>query len=90
MAAEPAVQVAAPFSLPAPVTDTDTVAASPVATPHTPPTVVATALVRYGKVRAVPFTLTSVTTGAVLSTVIACAPEVPTLLAESDWVAVTE
>ena len=36
-----------------------------------------------------PLTFVSVTTGAVLSTVIDCAPEVPTLLAVSVWVAVT-
>ena len=83
------MQFAAPFSLPAPVTDTDTVAASPVVTPQAPPTVVPMTLVRKGNVRAVPFTDVSVTTGAVLSTVIDCAPEVPTLLALSDWVAVT-
>ena len=84
------MQFAAPFSLPAPVTVTDTVAASPVVMPQAPPTVVATALVRNGKVRAVPLTVVSVTTGAVLSTVIAWAPLVPTLLALSDCVAVTE
>ena len=58
--------------------------------PHAPPTLVATALVRKGNVRAVPLTVVSVTTGAVLSTLIACAPDVPTLLAVSVWVAVTE
>ena len=72
------------------MTDTDTVPASPVATPHAPPTLVATAFVRNGKVRTVPFTLVSVTTGAVLSTVIDWAPEVPTLLTLSVCVAVTE
>ena len=84
------MQVAAPFSLPAPVIATETVAASPAATPQAPPTVVATALVRKGKVRTVPLTEVSVTTGAVLSTVIDWAPLVPTLLAVSVWVAVTE
>ena len=84
------MQAAAPFSLPAPVTAIDTVAASPEAMPHAPPTLVATTFVRNGKVRAVPLTVVSVTTGAVLSTVIACAPLVPTLLALSDCVAVTE
>ena len=39
--------------------------------------------------RAVPLTVVSVTTGAVLSTVIVCAPLVPMLLAVSVWVAVT-
>ena len=38
--------------------------------------------------RFVPFTAVSVTTGIVLSTTIDCAPEVPTLLAVSVWVAV--
>ena len=79
-----------PFSLPAPVTEIETVALSPDAVPHAPPTDVTTAFVRNGNVRAVPLTVVSVTTGAVLSTVIACAPDVPTLLAVSDWVAVTE
>ena len=86
----PAVQFAAPFSLPAPVTAIDTVAASPDVTPQAPPTLVATTLVRKGKVRAVALTVVSVTTGAVLSTVMASVPEVPTLLALSVWVAVTE
>ena len=72
------------------MTDTETVAASPVAPPHAPPTVVTAEFVSSGKVRAVPLTLVSVTTGAVLSTVIALAPLVPTLLALSLWVAVTE
>ena len=58
--------------------------------PQAPPTVVTTALVRNGNVRAVPLTVVSVTTGAVLSTVIALAPLVPTLLAVSVCVAVTE
>ena len=85
----PATHAEAPFSLPAPVTETDTVGVSPLATPHAPPTVVATAFVRKGNVRAVPLTVVSVTTGSVLSTVMAWAPLVPTLLALSDWVAVT-
>ena len=64
-------------------------AASPAATPQVPPTEVAAALVRYGNVRAVPLRDVRVTTGTVLSIVIDCGPLVPTLLALSDWVAVT-
>ena len=73
------MQVAAPFSLAAPVTETETVVLSPDGVPHAPPTVVTIAFVRYGNVRAVPLTEVSVTTGAVLSTVIDCAPLVPVL-----------
>src|SRR5262245_38998351 len=47
----------------------DTVALSPVAVPHVPPTVVMLAFVEYGNVRALPFTFVSVTVGAVVSTV---------------------
>ena len=85
----PAVQVAVPFWVLAPVIATETVALSPVAVPQVPPTVVTVALLMYGNVRVVPFTVVSVTTGVVLSTVIDCAPLVPTLLAVSVCVAVT-
>ena len=67
-----------------------TVAASPAAVPHAPPTVVAVTLVENGNVRAVPFTVVSVTTGAVASTEIALAPLLPLLAAASVWVAVIE
>ena len=56
----PATQVAAPFSLPAPDTDTDTIVLSPAAVPPAPPTAVAATFVRYGKVRAVPLADASV------------------------------
>ena len=46
------------------------------------------ALLMYGNVRAVPLTEVSATTGRVLSTMIDCAPLVPTLLAVSLCVAV--
>ena len=86
----PAAQVAVPFWVLAPVIATETEALSPIAAPQVPPSVVTVALLMYGKVRAVPLTVASVTTGMVLSTVIDCAPDVPTLLAVSLWVAVTE
>ena len=57
--------------------------------PHAPPTVVTVAFVVNGNVRAVPFTLVSVTIGAAVSIVIVLAPLVPTLAAVSVWVAVT-
>ena len=59
-----------------------------MAAPQVPPTAVTVVLLMYGNVRAVPFTEVSATTGSVLSTMIVCAPEVPTLLAVSLWVAV--
>jgi hypothetical protein len=43
----------------------------------------------YGKVRGVPFTLVSVTAGAVVSMMIVCAPDVPVLPPLSVCVAVT-
>jgi hypothetical protein len=86
----PDAHVAAPFSLPAPPTVTDTVELSPEAVPQTPPTVVEAVFVVNGNVRAVPLTVVSVTVGAVLSTVIACAPLEPVFPAVSDCVAVTE
>ena len=67
-----------------------TVAASPAAVPHAPPTAVAVTLIESGNVRAVPFTVVSVTTGSVWSTVIALAPVVPVFAAASVWVAVIE
>ena len=79
-----------PLSLPAPVTVTDTVAMSPVATPQAPPTEVPAVFVSKGKVRAVPLTFVSVIVGPVVSTVIDTVPEVPTFAAVSLCVAVNE
>ena len=79
-----------PFSVLAPVTAMATMAASPAAVPQAPPTVVAVTLIASGKVRAVPLTLTSVTTGAVRSTDRLCAPVVPVFAAASDCVAMME
>ena len=59
----PAVQVAVPFCVLAPVTATETVALSPAAVPQAPPTEVTVTLVVNGNVRAVPLTDVSVTTG---------------------------
>src|SRR5262249_6583096 len=73
----------------APVPDTDTILLSPERTPHAPPTDVTIAFVRYGNVRAVPFTVVMLTTGAVLSTMMFCGFVVPVLPAVSDCVAVT-
>jgi hypothetical protein len=86
----PSVQVAAPFCELAPVIDSETVAESPDAEPQVPPKEVTVALVRYGKVRAVPLTVVMLTAGAVLSMVMDFAPDVPVFFAASDWVAVTE
>ena len=63
----PAVQAAVPFCVLAPVTATDTVGLSPATVPQAPPTDVAVRLVENGKVRAVPLTDVSVTTGGVVS-----------------------
>ena len=79
-----------PFCVVEPVTAMFTVAESVAAVPHAPPTEVAVALVVYGNVRAVPFSVVSVTPGAVASTVIVEAALVPVLPAASAWVAVTE
>ena len=84
----PAVQGAVPFCVVDPVTAIATVAASPAATPHAPPTVVAVTLIESGNVRAVPLTVVSVTTGSVWSTVTTLAPVVPLLAAVSVWVPV--
>jgi hypothetical protein len=86
----PAVHGAVPFCVLVPLIATETVAASPIAAPHVPPKAVTVALLRYGKVRAVPFTDVSATCGSVLSTVMLCAPLVPVLPAVSDCVIVTE
>ena len=86
----PAVHGVVPLSVPAPVTTTETVAMSPVAVPHAPPTLVAAVFVSSGNVRTVPLTDVRVTAGPVVSTVIDFAPEVPTLVAVSLWVAVSE
>ena len=61
----PAVHVAAPLCVLAPVIDTLTVVLSPEAVPQAPPIVVTVAFVVYGKLRAVPLTVVSDTTGAV-------------------------
>ena len=84
------VQVAVPLWVLAPVIATETVAASPAALPHAPPTVVTVVFVVYGNERAVPLTVVSVTTGAVVSTVIVFAPLLALLPATSVWVVVSE
>src|SRR5262245_11684926 len=85
-----AMQRAVPFCVVAPVIATDTVAFTPVAVVHAPASVVTVALVVNGNVRATPFTVVSVTVGAVVCTVITFGPEVPVFPAVSDCVAVTE
>src|SRR3954454_7827963 len=84
----PVVQAAVPFCVLAPAIAIDTVGFTPAAVVHVPPTVVAVVLVMNGKVRAVPLTVVSATTGAAVLTVIACAPLVPLLVALSVCVAV--
>ena len=84
-----AAQAAVPLCVLAPVIDTETVVFTPAAVVQAPPTVVTVAFVEYGKVRAVPFTDVSVTTGALVWIVMVLAPLVPTLLAVSVCVAVT-
>ena len=86
----PALHAAVPLWVLAPVIATDTLALSPSPEPHEPPTVVTAAPLKYGNVRAVPLTEPTVTTGAVLSTVMLCGFEVPVLPAVSDCVTVTE
>ena len=87
----PAQHVAVPFCVLVPVIATDTVAASPAAVPQTPLSVVTVAFVTYGNERTVPLTVVRVTTGAVVSTVIALAPLFAAVRrALSVWVAVIE
>ena len=62
----PDVQAVVPLCVLAPVTDTDTVAFTPAAVVHAPPTVVTVAFVENGNVRPVPLTDVSVTVGAVV------------------------
>ena len=85
----PAVHGAVPFCVLAPVTPTATVAVSPGAVPHAPPTEVTAAFVTKGNVRAVPFTVVKVTTGDVASMVSDLAPELPVLPAASVCVALS-
>jgi hypothetical protein len=85
----PAVQLAVPFCVAAPVIATVTMLLSPAALPQVPATDVMDAFVEYGKVRALPLTLVTVTVGAVRSMMIDCAPLEPTLPAVSVCVAVT-
>ena len=82
------MQGAVPFSELGPLDAIATVAVSPAAVPHAPPTEVTVLLVVNGNVRAVPLTVVSVTTGSVRSTVTLCAPLVPVFAAVSVWVAV--
>ena len=82
--------MAAPFCVAEPVMETFTVGVSPEAVPHAPLIVATATLVMYGNVRMVPLTAVSVTTGAVVSTVIVFAPLVPELPPLSSCVAVTE
>src|SRR5690349_20720503 len=65
-----AVQAAVPLWLLAPVIATETVALTPAAVVHAPPIVDTVALVMNGNVRAVPFTVPSVTVGAAVLMVI--------------------
>src|SRR5690242_18712294 len=83
----PPLHVAVPLCVLEPVTATVTVALSPEAVPHAPPTVVTVVEVTNVKVRVTPFTCVSVTAGAVLSTTIVCTL-VPVLPAASVCVAV--
>ena len=84
------VHVAVPFCVLAPLMAIDTVVLTPAAVVHAPPRVVTVAFVVYGNVRAVPFTCVRVTVGALVFTVIACAPVVPVFVAVSDCVTVIE
>src|SRR3954454_16389394 len=85
----PVVQAAVPFWVLAPEIAIDTVGFTPAAVVQGPPMAVAVVLVMNGKVRAVPLTVVSATTGAAVLMVIDCAPLVALLVAVSVWVAVT-
>src|SRR3954464_1063782 len=84
----PAAHAAVPFCVLAPAIAIDTVGLTPAAVVHAPPSVVTVAFVMNGNVRAVPFTVATVTTGAAVLMVIDCAPLVPVFVAVSVCVAV--
>src|SRR3954451_20276798 len=84
----PVVHAAVPFCVLAPAIAIETVGFTPAAVVHAPPSVVTVVFVMNGKVRAVPFTVATVTTGAAVLIVIDCAPLVPVFVAVSVWVAV--
>src|SRR3954454_9623204 len=84
----PVAHAAVPFRVLAPAIAIDTVGLTPAAVVHAPPSVVAVAFVMNGNVRAVPFTVATVTTGAAVLMVIDCPPLVPVLVAVSVCVAV--
>src|SRR5262245_8163411 len=67
----------------------DTVGRSPSAVPHEPPTEVTGVFVLYGNVRAVPFTVVTLTTGGAVSTTMFWGPVVPVLPATSVCVIVS-
>ena len=73
----------------APLIRGETVAVSPVKVPQVPPIVVTFVFVLCGKVRVIPFTVVTTTTGAVLSMVTVRATAVPLFPAVSVWVAVS-
>jgi hypothetical protein len=85
----PAVQAVVPLWVPDPPIEIDTVALSPGAVPHAPPTDVTATFVENGNVRGVPLTLVTVTTGAETSTTMFWPPVVPVLPAMSVCVTVT-
>src|SRR3954447_228090 len=85
----PVGQAAGPFCVLAPAIAIETGGVTPAAGVRGPPMVVTVVLVMNGKVRAVPLTVVSATTGAAVLTVIDCAPLVALLVAVSVWVAVT-
>jgi hypothetical protein len=66
-----------------------TVAFTPAALLHAPPSVLTVAFVMKGKVRAVPLTVVNVTVGAAVFTTTFCAPVVPVFPAVSVCVTVT-
>ena len=77
------LHAAVPFCVLAPVIAIDTVAFTPAAVVHVPPSVLTVAFVMKGNVRAVPLTEASVTVGAAVLIVIDCAPLVPMFAAVS-------
>jgi hypothetical protein len=85
----PAVHGVVPLCTDGPAIEIATVALSPAAVPHVPPSAVTFAFVEYGNVRGVPLTLVAVTAGAAVSIVIVRGVLVPVLPSVSLWLAVT-
>jgi hypothetical protein len=85
----PDAQVAVDGEVANPLSSGVTEAESPAAVPHAPPIVETEALVLYGNDRTAPFTLVTVTTGAVVSAATVTVLLFPLVDVQDRWTAVT-